>query len=37
MTFVIGTDGRVVSIVHDERNMEDHAVRALEALTAQPR
>jgi thioredoxin-dependent peroxiredoxin len=34
MTFVIGTDRRVVDIIHDERNMENHAVRALEALTA---
>jgi peroxiredoxin Q/BCP len=36
MTFVIGADRRVVEIIHDERNTEDHAARALEALTALP-
>jgi thioredoxin-dependent peroxiredoxin len=34
MTFVIGQDGRVVDIIHDERRVEDHAARALDALAA---
>ncbi|WP_324291249.1 peroxiredoxin [Paractinoplanes pyxinae] len=34
MTFVIGTDRRVVEIIHSETNMNDHAARALEALAA---
>jgi peroxiredoxin Q/BCP len=34
MTFVIGTDRRIIDVIHDERKMEDHAVRALSALTA---
>ncbi|TCC00277.1 peroxiredoxin [Micromonospora zingiberis] len=32
MTFVIGTDRRVVEVVHSELGMNDHADRALRAL-----
>ncbi|MCM0678543.1 peroxiredoxin [Micromonospora phytophila] len=32
MTFVIGTDGRVVEVVHSELGMNEHADRALRAL-----
>ncbi|GAA0807640.1 peroxiredoxin [Spirilliplanes yamanashiensis] len=36
MTFVIGTDRRVVDVIHSELNMTDHADRALAALRARP-
>jgi peroxiredoxin Q/BCP len=36
MTFVIGTDRRVLKVIHSERNMDDHADQALEVLTARP-
>ncbi len=32
MTFVIGTDGRIVEVIASELNMETHADAALEAL-----
>ncbi|MEV4122767.1 peroxiredoxin [Micromonospora sp. NPDC049645] len=32
MTFVIGTDRRVVEVIHSEVSMNDHADRALRAL-----
>ncbi|MEU4774313.1 peroxiredoxin [Micromonospora sp. NPDC023644] len=32
MTFVIGTDRRVVEVIHSELNMNDHADAALRAL-----
>ncbi|BCB77020.1 peroxiredoxin [Phytohabitans flavus] len=32
MTFVIGTDRRVIAVIHSEMSMEQHADRALEAL-----
>ncbi|KAB1161341.1 peroxiredoxin [Micromonospora sp. AMSO12t] len=32
MTFVIGTDRRIVEVVHSELNMNDHADAALRAL-----
>jgi thioredoxin-dependent peroxiredoxin len=34
MTFVIDTDRRVLDVIHNERNMEDHADRALATLKA---
>jgi thioredoxin-dependent peroxiredoxin len=34
MTFVIDTDRTVLEIIHSEKNMEDHAARALETLSA---
>ena len=34
MTFVIDTDRRVLDVIHSERNMADHADRALEVLQA---
>ena len=34
MTFVIDTDRSVLEIIHSERDMNDHAARALEALAA---
>jgi peroxiredoxin Q/BCP len=34
MTFVIGTDRRVLAVIHNERNMDDHADQALRALQA---
>jgi peroxiredoxin Q/BCP len=34
MTFVIGTDRRVLEIVHSEANMDQHADRALSVLRA---
>jgi peroxiredoxin Q/BCP len=35
MTFVIGTDRRIIEIIRSETGMNDHADRALEALRAQ--
>ena len=32
MTFVIDTDRRVLDVIHNERNMDDHADRALATL-----
>ncbi len=32
MTFVIGTDRRVIDVIHSETGMDDHADRALSAL-----
>jgi peroxiredoxin Q/BCP len=32
MTFVIDTDRRVLDVIHNERNMNDHGDRALEVL-----
>src|SRR3954471_15200600 len=32
MTFVIDTDRRVLEVIHSERNMREHAARALEVL-----
>jgi thioredoxin-dependent peroxiredoxin len=32
MTFVIGTDRRVVEVIHSETNMQEHALLALAAL-----
>jgi thioredoxin-dependent peroxiredoxin len=34
MTFVIDTDRRVLEVIHSERNMQEHAARALEVLAA---
>jgi thioredoxin-dependent peroxiredoxin len=34
MTFVIDTDRRVLDVIHNERNMNDHADRALQVLKA---
>ncbi|MBM2620156.1 peroxiredoxin [Actinoplanes sp. LDG1-06] len=34
MTFVIDTDRRVLEVIHSERDMTEHAARALEALAA---
>jgi peroxiredoxin Q/BCP len=34
MTFVIDTDRTVLEVVHSERNMNEHADRALEVLKA---
>jgi thioredoxin-dependent peroxiredoxin len=34
MTFVIDTDRTVLDVIHSETNMNDHAARALETLTA---
>jgi peroxiredoxin Q/BCP len=34
MTFVIGTDRRVIEVIHSELSMTDHADRALQALRA---
>ena len=34
MTFVIDTDRTILEIIHSETNMNDHAARALETLTA---
>jgi thioredoxin-dependent peroxiredoxin len=34
ITFVIDTDRRVLDVIHSELNMQDHAARALETLTA---
>jgi peroxiredoxin Q/BCP len=34
MTFVIDTDRTVLEVVHSERNMNEHADRALEAVRA---
>ena len=34
MTFVIDTDRTVLEVIHSETNMNDHAARALETLTA---
>ncbi|WP_127505863.1 peroxiredoxin [Actinoplanes solisilvae] len=34
MTFVIDTDRRVLEVIHSERNMNDHAARALEVVAA---
>jgi thioredoxin-dependent peroxiredoxin len=34
MTFVIGTDRRVLEVIHSERNMQDHADQALQVLRA---
>jgi thioredoxin-dependent peroxiredoxin len=34
MTFVIGTDRRVLGVIHSERNMDDHAEQALNVLKA---
>lgn len=32
MTFVIGTDRRVIAVIHSETDMQSHATKALEAL-----
>jgi len=37
MTFVIGTDRRVLDVIHSEVSMDAHADRALEVLRALPR
>jgi thioredoxin-dependent peroxiredoxin len=37
MTFVIGTDRRLLAVIHSELNMEQHADRALEVLRTQGR
>jgi thioredoxin-dependent peroxiredoxin len=37
MTFVIGTDRRVLEVIHSEVSMDSHADRALEVLRALPR
>jgi peroxiredoxin Q/BCP len=37
MTFVIGTDRRVLEVIHSEVSMDAHADRALEVLRALPR
>lgn len=34
MTFVIGTDQRVIEVIHSELDMNQHAARALSAATA---
>jgi peroxiredoxin Q/BCP len=34
MTFVIDTDRTVLEIIHSEKNMDEHAARALQTLTA---
>jgi peroxiredoxin Q/BCP len=34
ITLVIDTDRRVLEVIHSETNMQDHAARALQALTA---
>jgi peroxiredoxin Q/BCP len=34
MTFVIDTDRTILEIIHSETNMNDHAARALQTLTA---
>jgi peroxiredoxin Q/BCP len=34
MTFVIDTDRRVIDVIHNEKNMDDHADRALATLKA---
>ena len=34
MTFVIGTDRRILDVIHSETSMNDHAARALATLTA---
>ena len=34
MTFVIDTDRTVLEVIHSERNMDEHADRALEAVKA---
>jgi thioredoxin-dependent peroxiredoxin len=36
MTFVIGTDRRVLEVIHSEVSMDAHADRALEVLRALP-
>jgi peroxiredoxin Q/BCP len=35
ITLVIGTDRRVLDVIHSETNMQDHAARALSTLAAQ--
>jgi peroxiredoxin Q/BCP len=32
MTFVIGTDSRIIDVIHSERNMNEHADSALAIL-----
>jgi peroxiredoxin Q/BCP len=34
MTFVIGTDRRILEVIHSEVSMDAHADRALEVLRA---
>lgn len=34
VTFVIGTDRRIIEVIHSEVNMNGHADRALRALGA---
>ena len=34
MTFVIDTDRTVLEVIHSERNMNEHADRALDAVKA---
>jgi peroxiredoxin Q/BCP len=34
MTFVIDTDRRILDVIHSEMNMDDHAAKALQTLTA---
>jgi peroxiredoxin Q/BCP len=36
MTFVIDTDRTILEVIHSETNMQDHAQRALQTLTARP-
>jgi len=33
MTFAIGTDGKLIDVIHSEMDMNQHADRALEAVT----
>jgi len=34
VTYVIGTDRRILEVIHSELNMNEHAAKALEVLTA---
>ena len=36
MTFVIDTDRTILEVIHSETNMNDHADRALQVLSARP-
>jgi peroxiredoxin Q/BCP len=36
LTYVIGTDRRILEVIHSELNMNEHAARALEVLATRP-
>ena len=37
LTYVIDTDRRILDVIHSELNMNEHAAKALQVLTARPR